>query len=160
MNKKMVYEWGRRGYAVDPQVVGEAVKRIAKRDGCCAPEQLVGVASDETSPLHRLFTWDDAKAAVNWRTHEARQVIGSLTVKVMVDDHEERAPAFISVGHTSQTQTAGEGYRPLSVVQQTPEFHTEALEEVISRMEALRRRYAAVEGLAPVWEALDRIKAA
>lgn len=160
MARKMVYEWGKRAFAVDPQIVGETVQGIAKREGYCTPAQLVAVAADSDSPLHRLFTWDEAKAASRWREHEARQVIGSLSVTVKMGDSESRAPAFISVGHTADTQERGEGYRPLAVVQKTPEFRDEALHEVISRMEALRQRYASVEGLDPVWEALDRVKAA
>lgn len=160
MSEQRVYSWTRQSYKVSPQTVGEAVERITREKGFCTPAHLVTTAMRKNSPLRPLFTWNDAEAADKWRTHEARNIINSLSVTVKVNDREERVPAFISVGHVEKTQESGEGYRPFRVVVQTPEFHDEALHEVMSRLETLRRRYAALTELAPVWEALDQVKAA
>lgn len=153
---KMVYQWGSQSYAVKPQVVGEAVERIENRDGFCQPRALVDEARKKTSPLHPLFTWDDVKAADQWRNHEARQVIRSITVKV--DGQDDSVPAFVSVGHTVATQASGEGYRSFSVVTKTPDLHEEAVNEVLSRLESYRRRYESLAPLAPVWDAIDQVR--
>lgn len=159
MGTAMVYQWGSRSYAVDAQLVGETVAQITEREGYCPPSRLVAVASDSDSPLHSLFTWDDVDAAERWRTHEARQVIKSLTVTVRVEDAEVRAPAFVSVGHRVETQANGEGYRPLSVVAADPGYRAEALGEALAQLRAIQRRYAAIDALAPVWKALEGIAA-
>jgi len=119
---------------------------------------LVEEAASEASPLHRLFTWDDNAAAGHWRTHEARQIIGSITVRVVVGDTESRGPAFASVGHTSVTMDRGEGYRSIGVVMRDKAWKEEALAEALSRLDACRVRYEALGELAPVWAAVDSIR--
>ncbi len=153
-----VYEWGRRSYAVPAPVVAETVEGIATREGCCPPARLVAEAESEVSPLHRLFTWDDNAAAGHWRTHEARQIIGAITVRVIVGDTESRGPAFASVGHTSVTMDRGEGYRSIGVVMRDKAWKEEALAEALSRLDACRARYETLEELAPVWAAMESIR--
>lgn len=157
--QSMVYQWGSRKYPVDAQIVGDAVDRITAAEGYCEPRRLVAEAEPDDSPLHPLFTWDDDEAADKWRTHEARKVIGGLTVTVQYENQEVSAPAFISVGHVIATQDAGEGYRPLSVVVSDEKFAKEALAEATMRLRAIQRRYTALDALAPVWEALDLVAA-
>lgn len=156
---KMVYQWGSRSYSVDPQVVGDEVQRLSKVDAGLKPEHLVKAAASETSPLHPLFTWDDTEAATKYRIHEARNVINSLKVTVVVEDREVKAPAFVSVGHTVENQDRGEGYRSVAVVLNDPAFASEARAEALSRLRAVRQRYASLEELAPVWEAIDQVAA-
>lgn len=154
------YSWGSRSFGVDAQIVGEVVETISTTEGRCEPGQLVDAARDKTSPLHSLFTWDDTKAAESWRTHEARRVISAIVVNVTVEDNEVTAPAFVSVGHVLATQGAGEGYRSISVITAHADFTKEALDEAKMRLRAIQRRYAALEALAPVWEALEAVEAA
>lgn len=153
----MVYTWSQRKHVVSPQLVGETVERIADREGCCTPARLVDEARDTIHPLHSLFTWPDGEAATKWRTHEARNVINSLRVTVIAEDQETTMPAFLSVGHTRETQDAGEGYRPVSVVFATEDFATEVLDDVVSRIQALRQRYRHLSELSSVWKAIDEL---
>lgn len=154
---KPVYEWGRRSYGIPAPVVGEIVNSIAEQEGGCPPIRLVESATPEDSPIHQLFTWDDDKAASSWRTHEARQVIGCLTIRVQVGDEEKKVPAFLSVGHDLARQARGEGYRPVAVVIGDRDWSEEALSEAMGRLQALRSRYESLEALSPVWAAMDKI---
>jgi len=156
MGGKMVFQWSSRSYPVDPQVVGEEVQRLSDSDAGLKPEHLVEVAKSEESLLHPLFTWDDKEAAKKYRNHEARNVINSLRVTVQVEDREVQAPAFVSVGHTVMTQERGEGYRPVTVVINDPDFASEARADALSRLRAVRQRYASLEDLTPIWEAIDK----
>jgi len=95
------------------------------------------------------------------RVHEARRVINSLVVTVVRSDKSEvDSPAFISVGHTEATKDSGTGYRPLSVVVSSRDFSKEALDEALGRLISLQKRYATIKELAPIWEMIDRIRAA
>jgi hypothetical protein len=98
--------------------------------------------------------------AGNWRAHQARKVINSLTVTVVRIGEQVESPAFISVGHVKVTLDVGEGYRPLSVVLERQDFAEEALNEALQKLKAIQTRYGTIEKLAPVWLALDEITAA
>lgn len=155
-----VYAWSGRRYPVDAKVVAETVDRIAGEHGRCEPGQLVDAARDKASPLHKLFTWSDREAANKWRTHEARKIINAISVMYVERDNERVTPAFISVGHIESTQDAGEGYRPIEVVAANEAFAQEAIRDVVMRLRAMRRRYDALEALAPLWKALEELEAA
>jgi hypothetical protein len=64
-------------------------KRLAaiekKFSGRLTPEAVVEDASNENSPLHELFEWDDSVAAHQFRLHQARMVITSVEVEVRTD---------------------------------------------------------------------------
>jgi hypothetical protein len=152
-----IFKWTHHSYAVNANVVAAAITKIAKREGACQPQRLVETASDPASPLHPLFTWDNAQAAKNWRTHEARFVIGSIVEVHMTATGTRVQPAFVSVGHRETTQGAGGGYRPVSIVMADQGFTDEALSDALAQLQALRRRYESLKELAPIWQAIDEV---
>ena len=83
----------------------EAIAR--ENNGLLMVDDVLDVAKDPTSVLHKHFQWDDDKAAESWRKHQARQLIQKVTVTI------EKAPdvhirAFVSL---STDQHDGGGYR-------------------------------------------------
>jgi len=83
----------------------EAIAR--ENNGLLMVDDVLNVAKDPTSVLHKHFQWDDDKAAESWRKHQARQLIQKVTVTI------EKAPdvhirAFVSL---STDQHDGGGYR-------------------------------------------------
>lgn len=151
----MVYEWGSRHHAVPAQVVGEAIAAIQQRDGTCRPDALVAAARDEANELHPLFTWDDDEAARRWRRQEARQVINSLRVTLV--GYAEPVPAFVSVTWSPAGREPIDGYQPITVVRHDAAMRAEAMADALAQLDGLRRRYAAIEALSPVWEAVDAV---
>lgn len=76
----IVYKWAHGTRGAPAQAVGETVAWLVEaHGGVCPPSALVEVARDEQHPCHRLFTWDDPKAAEAWRRHEARHGWPSAT---------------------------------------------------------------------------------
>lgn len=152
-----MFRWRTRGFAVKADVAGAAITEIEQEHGVCKPEYLVSAAESKSHALHRLFTWDDDKAAGNWRTHEARQIIKSLVTVTFLDDgREAEMPAFVSVGHRSGNAEEA-GYRSVSVVLADPDFEAEALDTALRQLQGLRRRYAALSQLTSVWDAIDAV---
>lgn len=153
----VAYKWSdRTSSKVSAQVVGETIEQIAARDGACTPYRLVDEAMPQDSPLHSLFTWNEKEAATNWRVSEARNLIAGLTIMVERREGAVRVPAFVSVGR-SRDSDAPRGYRPISVVQANPDFRQEAIDDALSQLKALERRYHVIEGLSPVWDAIDQV---
>ena len=83
----------------------EAIAR--ENNGLLMVDDVLDVAKDPTSVLHKHFQWDDDKAAESWRKHQVRQLIQKITVTI------EKAPdvhirAFVSL---STDQYDAGGYR-------------------------------------------------
>ena len=69
------------------------------------PEQIVEKARDESTELHKCFTWDDADAAEKWRKQEARQIRHFLVIRDETDTAQPELRAF-------HFNASGEGYKP------------------------------------------------
>lgn len=152
----MIYEWGQRSFGVDANIVGATVERLAKEnDGVCAPALLVAEARPRDSVLHGLFTWNNRKAADEWRKQEARQVVKSLVV--VVDDSDARPPAFVHI-RVDTDDGEREGYSATLDVIKDVDLRAQALNEAVATLRGFRRRYEALTELQPVWEALDAIE--
>ena len=53
-------------------------------------------------PLHPLLQWDDAEAALAYRTHKVASIISSVRVTVKSNGDEEKVPAFAVVSFASE----------------------------------------------------------
>jgi hypothetical protein len=145
------YEWLIARKA-DPNVVGREIARLAKRNGgFCTSAAYVDAARPETSPLHDTLLWDDEQAAELYRRDQARHIIRDLRVVGGNPD----TPAFVHIRVDDRI-----GYVPAEQVAKDPDFMAYALEDAISRLNAVRRRYAALEELQGLWAEIDELAAA
>jgi hypothetical protein len=112
----------------------EALIAIAKRDGVVTPTAVLQDAADETSPLHRLFEWDDTAAAERYRLDQARGLIRRYRVIHETKPEETvRVRAFSSVG--------GGAYKPTEDALRVVEDRDFILGQAIRELAALRRKY-------------------
>lgn len=80
--------------------------RIAQRDGVLTPEVVLAEATAEESPLHSLFEWDDTKAGIAYRLHQAATLIRRCKISVeTAPDTYTRVRAFTNIPEA-------EGYLP------------------------------------------------
>ena len=142
-------------FAGDPQLIGERVKELETQSatGVCTSEAYVSDAMEETSPLHRTIEWDDGNAAWSWRNHQARQVVRSL--RIIVDDEVQDAPAFVSVRIVVGDGVA-QGYRTTTELP-TRDLQEQVLQDTLKALNGYRRRHAGLKRLQPVWDALDSV---
>ncbi len=63
--------------------------------GRLTPEQVVDAARSSKSALHKCFTWDDSEAAHKWRIDEARELIRSVRIEVVVEDRPIRSIVYV-----------------------------------------------------------------
>ena len=75
--------------------VADALDTIHKRDGYLTPAMVIDEASDELSPLHAHFEWNDGKAADAHRLWQARMLIKS--VKIERPNDGRSMPKYLSV---------------------------------------------------------------
>ena len=95
---KRIYSWGGRSYGVPAQKVGEHFEALEKEHGAVTRELFLQSAEPEDSPFHKLFEWDDERAANLYRLQQSNQVINSLCVEVRRKDGEsQKVTAFVNV---------------------------------------------------------------
>lgn len=56
---------------------------------------VVAAARPPSSPLHRYFDWADTSAARKWREHQARVLIASVRIKIVVRHVELPTVAYV-----------------------------------------------------------------
>lgn len=98
------------------------------------------------SALYGSFEWDDTKAAHEYRLGQARRL---LAIHI-VDQAGDRRLVSLSVD-----RTAGGGYRRISDVVLDPEKAGVMLQDALSELDRVRRKYEKIKALARVWLEVD-----
>lgn len=152
----MVYKFklGSR-FAVPPQVVGEALERLAGQShGSVTPAMVVDEARADDSPLHPAFEWHEDVAAELYREEQARHLMRAIIYEEQVADDGPPRPiqAYVHV----RTED-GPGYMASRVAMATPDLREQVLNDALKMFEGLRRRYEHIRELSGVFDAIDRL---
>lgn len=120
----------------DVDAVAQELSAIAEKNGSGFDAALVvEAARDPASAMHRYFEWDDSLAAQQWRLYQARSLIRSIQVKVVVKDGPQPETAFTRKYHHVRVSQADE----------EPESRYVPLEAVTSRESYLNQVIANAE---------------
>lgn len=74
--------------------VEKALAEIAA-SGELIPDRVVEAARDPASALHAYFTWDNDEAAKRWRAEQARALIRSVKIEVIVEERAIVVPRYV-----------------------------------------------------------------
>lgn len=121
-----------------PQVIGEAIHRLAEEHGGkLRPQHAVEAARNAHHVLHQHFEWNDKVAANSHRLEQARELIRLIRV-VDTDDAKQRKErrAFISV-----TDKGGTSYRNVAEVMESTQLQLRVLEQAERDLRAWESRY-------------------
>lgn len=145
----MKYEWKKDyRYKADPQLVGEMCEELESTVGLTA-ETLLDANREEGTPLHSEFEWDNEIASEKWRTHQARMIINHLTISVG-ESSTETIRAFF--------RTEEKKYESLNVIMTCTDKKQSLLDRALAELETFRKKYAQLEELASVFDAIDQVK--
>jgi hypothetical protein len=154
----MIYQFksGQTFHGVDAQVAGEELERIRLiNDGKLRPVDILKSAKSSRSPIHKAFTWDDEKAAHEYRLAEARQFIRAV---VVVPNKGEPLPAFwniaISVSPQNKEVEAERYYQSSEVIASSPDEYYAALQVMLRELTAAQEGLTHLRALAPRGEKL------
>jgi len=92
------------------------LKRLEDRRGRLTAPAVLEEAADPSSPLHLWFDWDDTMAAAKWRLEQARELIRSVKMLIVVEERE--IPAVVYLRDPAAKGNAS-GYVALRKVRQT-----------------------------------------
>lgn len=148
----MVYSWKTYGYSVSADVVGREFEKIEEKYGEVTSENILESASDEKSPIHNVFEWDDSKAAHKYRLHQATTLICNL--KVTTDEHKDlsvRAYVDVSESKKGSFINIGSAFK-------NPDTREMVIQRALSELEAFREKYRDLVELAAVFNEIDKLK--
>ncbi len=113
-------------------------------DGFVRPRRVVEWAADNpTSELHSHFEWDDARAADEYRLHQARRLIA---IHLRADDGGRATISLIQDRHSDG------GYRFLGPVLNNAELRRMALQQALRDFRRWEARYKHLQELTRVFE--------
>lgn len=142
------YKWsdGSR-FQADPAPIGKAIDKLGKRlgkdfEGLTA-EDVVSEASKTSSPLHGLFTWDDAEAASEYRKSQARLVLRSIEIVILSTGKEQTFVGRVAV----RTEPGGERtYVPTTLAARQESLRSQMVGDAIAGLTGWKRRYESLAG--------------
>ena len=141
-------EWGFLKFSADAQKCYEELLTIGKT---WTPEQVLELARNPKTELHKCFDWNDTTAAEKWRIQQARKVCMSITVKV---EQVRNDPIKIRVIQHDPEERA---YRPIVYTLRNDDEYSRLLNQAKKEMIAFRNRYKSITELEGV---MDEIEAA
>ena len=136
---------------MNEQIQVELEQIATTHEGILYPHDVVEFARDPETALHSRFTWDDTKAAEEYRTWQARQVI-RLYVNVIYEEHPPTR-IFVSL---EEDRANGGGYRYILNVLTDDERRKQLLDQALKEFRILRKKYQELKELAEVYQAIDR----
>ena len=151
------------------ETIREILEELCRKNGGqLTPALVLSEARKKKSPLHSHFTWDDGEAAEAWRLNQAAYIIRRVKVRIEVQPEKQvTVRAFLNVtppatesekndDETEDDVTAPSGYYVPVRVAMT-EFREQVLASATAELRNVRRKYAHLEELAAVWEAVDSV---
>lgn len=142
-----------------PKDVALELKRITKKyGGVITRQDVVNESRDETSVLHYQFTWDNSVAAEEHRKHQAGKLV--WCVVVTDTDTQYTAPTLIRVVAPEGSEAASKdkvAYVQATDARDWPDVAVRREKSIKDRLISLRREYASVAKLKPIWDAIDKV---
>lgn len=127
--------------------VQQVVQELYDQTGAVKPGALVEAARPKESPAHPGFTWNDKKAAEQYRLEEARRWIRVVVVKPAPDEQAERmvhVPVVVQQEAEAPKSKEGE-YKPISIVAESADEYVRARNEVLAKGRAFAAALAELD---------------
>jgi hypothetical protein len=136
----------------------EILGKIAqKHGGTLTPEQVLKAAAPKSSPLHQHFQWDDTEAARQYRLMQAGQLIRRVRITYAPSEGREfRVRAFVNVTPEAVEDESPRGhYVPFETARLIPNYREQLLANARRDAETFKQKYATLEEVLPIIQAID-----
>lgn len=141
----MTVVWKHKFFKADADKVYSDIEKIPEK----TPQSIVDYAFQHPeSELHKCFTWDDRKAANEFRKQEARHIIALLVFK----EEKEDKPSQIRV-----LQRSSVAYEPVKTIMRNKGEYELLLARARRELIAFKNRYKHIVELEEVLEAIDSV---
>lgn len=143
--------WGTRSFKADATKCASEIMEICEKMESATPQQILEKARDESTELHKCFTWDDSKAAEKYRTFEARQVVCCLKIVEQKPDKEPEATpirVFYKTGNDS-------GYKPTQLILKQPDEYKALVERCRKELLTIKQKFHNINEFDEIWELIN-----
>ena len=144
----MSVQWGFMKFKADAQKCFDEVQTLGEE---YTPHEVLDLARDPKTELHKCFDWDDSSAAEKWRIQQARFVCNSFTVVVETTKGEEKAYRLVQHDHDEKV------YRPVTFTVRNEGQYASLLRKAKAELAAFKNRYKSIVELENVIEEIDRV---
>ena len=153
------YMYAGRSWNVSAQIAGEELEKIEARDGEITPAAVVDAARPDDSALHKVFEWDDEKAAEQYRLSQASCFIRCIAVKPEETD-EVKGPIklFVNRNPTDEGQKQQASYINYRSAFEDPESRAVVIANAKHELRVFRAKYSKLNELAKVFKAIDELR--
>lgn len=115
------------------------------------PENVLNLARDEKTELHKCFEFDDAIAGEKYRLIQARDIIRHFVIKHTNEKGEEQNI------RTFQITTETNRYESTIVILKNPDEYAALLSRAKDELRNVKRRNKTLSELEEVFEAIDKL---
>ena len=136
------------------RVAKELAKIRGQHNGSLKPKHVVEAAKSRKSPLHKLFEWNDSKAAGKYRLVQARYLIGAVITIRHIKQKEIRTRLYVK----DIDDRGASVYRDIDSALADKESRARVLDRAIAELESFRLKYAHLSELAAIFKALDGLQ--
>lgn len=143
-----IAKWSATGtrFGADAQKCYEEILEICDDFDSASPQAILEKARDESSELHKCFTWDDTEAAEKWRINEARLVARQLVIKE-VEVPKDRPEVRLLFKTDNES-----GYKPTHIIVKQEDEYKKLLERAWAELRAFKQKYSMLEELREILE--------
>jgi hypothetical protein len=137
--------------AVPKEIIVENLEDIRNQhDGKLRPVDVVEAARPATAPLHPLFTWDNKKAAEEYRLWQAREVIREVVVEI-------KGRTVAKYHNVQVIPRESSYYQAAEVIVTLPDEFERAVAALLSKFNAARRALEDLKYIGAAAEQPDRL---
>lgn len=144
-----IFKWKNHSFKGNAEIVAGEINDLGESVN---PQDIVNYArNNPESELFKCFTWDDSKAAENWRLQEARIILCNL-VKVEVQEDTTKEPLRVFFKTTND-----EGYKPTKMILSNQDEYQNLLARAKNELYAFEKKYNSLCELGEVFEAINNL---
>jgi len=150
----------RRPLPIPAKKASNELRRIHKKFGELKAGHVVAESKPTLAVLHPCFEWNDAKAATEFRLHQARNIINIVQVTTTAETgRKSTVPEFINVHAPTEEDSQARVYQPVEIAMNDPETRRGIMEACLNKLLMVRDNYRNLLEFNRVWAAIDELDA-
>ena len=116
-------------------------------------------AENTESPLNKFFTQAQKDKAYKWDLHTARVIMNSLRI-VYVNESGDQDTKYAMMSVRREDDKRKRDYQHMDTIELDETARTRVLNDVVSELRAIRRKYNYLRALTPLFVAIEEIEEA